>query len=281
MNTSTTAPVVAGWDASPEAQLALQRAHERALEHGLPLQVLIARGDIGRASRWADEWSRGLAEEWSELARKQLAELGRPDLVPEVREGTPAEVLVEETRTASCVVVGAGGHGPIFGRLLGSVSQHLTRHAAGPVLVVRSGGVDAGPVVAGVDGSSTSLRALAFALREGEVRGVPVEVLYVPPRLAGWAYLEGATSTELAHELEADEARVRAHVAQVLAAHRGVRASVRTPSGSAAHELARASEAASLVVVGSRGAGGFAGLLLGSVANAVLHRSHCPVAVIH
>lgn len=281
MDKQKTGHVVAGWNASIEAQLALRHAHERALREEVPLRVVIARGDIGRVSRWADEWSRGLAEEWTESARKQLAELGRPDLEPDVREGTPAEVLVDESRTAGCVVVGAGGHGPLFGRLLGSVSQHLARHASCPVLVVRSGGAADGPVVAGVDGSPSSLAALEFALHEGELRGVPVEVLYVPPRLDGWAYFEAATSAELVRELEEHDARVHADVEQALSRHPGVEVTVFTPGGSAAHEIAGASERACLVVVGSRGSGGFNGLLLGSVAHAVLHRSHCSVAVVH
>ncbi|GGO92760.1 universal stress protein [Nocardioides phosphati] len=281
MEKSMTGPVVAGWDASAEARLALQHAHQRALREDVELRVVIARGDIGRVSVWADEWTRGLAEEWSESARKLLAELGRPESVPDILVGTPAEVLIAESATASCVVVGAGGHGPLFGRLLGSTSQHLTRYATGPLLVVRAGGVATGPVVVGVDGSALSLRALEFAVREGEARGVPVEVLYVPPRLEGWAYFEGATSSELVRELEEHDAEVSQAVSRALAQHPGVPATVRTPGGSAAHELACASANASLVVVGSRGAGGFTGLLLGSVANAVLHRSHCPVAIIH
>lgn len=277
----TTARVVLGWDASPEAQLALQRAHLRARREERPLRVVIARGDIGRVSRWADEWSRGLAEEWTESARKRLAELGRPDLVPEVREGTPAEVLVEESLTASCVVVGAGGHGPLFGRLLGSVSQQLTRHATSPVLVVRQGGVDGGPVVVGIDGSELSLRALDFALDEAAARGIPLEAVYVPPRYEGWAYFDGGISSEVIREFEEHDAHVRDQALDRLAARPEVTGRVRVPVGMPAHELVRASEAASLVVVGSRGAGGFSGMLLGSVANAVLYRSHCPVAVIH
>lgn len=278
---TTTAPVVAGWDASPEARLALQWAHERARREQRRLRIVIARGDIGRVSRWADEWSRGLAEEWTESARKMLAELGRPDLVPEVREGTPAEVLVEESSTASCVVVGAGGHGPLFGRLLGSVSQQLTRHASCPVLVVRKGGADGGPVVVGIDGSELSLRALAFALAEAAARGRPVEAVYVPPRYEGWAYFDGGLSSDVIREFEEYDAKVRDQALEKLAAYPGVTGTVRVPVGMPAHELVRASEAASLVVVGSRGAGGFPAMLLGSVANAVLYRSHCPVAVIH
>lgn len=277
----TTGPVVAGWDASNEAQLALRHAHARAEREDLPLRVVIARGDIGRVSRWADEWSRGLADEWTELARKELAELGRPDLVPDVREGTPAEVLVAESATASCVVVGAGGHGPLYGRLLGSVSQHLARHATGTVLVSRSGGSESGPVVVGVDGSRQSLRALEFALHEAGSRGAALDVVHVPSRLAGWAYFEGATSPELVNELAEHAAGVSDAVTKAFDAHPDVSATLRTTGSSPAHELARAAETACLVVVGSRGSGGFAGLLLGSVAHAVLHRAASPVAVVH
>ncbi|MDO7867061.1 universal stress protein [Nocardioides jiangxiensis] len=277
----TSGPVVVGWDASPEAHLALQQAHARAERESRPLRVVIALGDIGRLSRWADEWTRGLGDEWCEKARKVLAELGRPDLVPDLVVGTPAEVLARESRTASAVVVGAGGHGPLFGRLLGSVSQQLARHAACPLLVVRAGGVAVGPVVVGVDGSPGSMAALEFALAEGAARRVPVDALYVPQHLPGYVYWEGSTPVELLRDLEAYDAEVQASVADVLSRHPEVVAQVRTADGSAAHEITRASENASLVVVGARGTGGLPGLLLGSVANAVLHHSHCPVAVIH
>ncbi|TCJ23907.1 universal stress protein [Nocardioides jejuensis] len=274
-------PVVVGWDASPEAHLALQRGHERAERTQCPLRVVIALGDIGKLSVWADEWTRGLGEEWSAKAQKVLAELGRPELVPELVEGTPTDVLIAASRTASIVVVGAGGHGPLFGRLLGSVSQQLARHAACPLLVVRAGGVAVGPVVVGVDGSPGSMAALEFALAEGAARRLPVDALYVPQHLPGYVYWEGPAPVELLRDLEAHDAQVRATVEAALAGHPDLVAQVRIAEGSAAHEIARASENASLVVVGSRGTTGSSRLLLGSVANAVLHRSHCPVAIIH
>lgn len=282
METSTK-PVVLGYDGSREADGALREAVELSRRHEWPLRIVVARGDLHRLSAWADGWTHGLAEEWAQLAAKRLAELGATATEIDIRDGLAVPVLVEESATAACVVVGALGHGVVVGRLQGSVSQHVSRHATCPVLVVRDGSAPEGPVVVGVDGSAASLQALEFALHEAGLRECRLDVLYAPQRINGYGVGDPGgvgVAVDLLRVLRAHDEQVLEQVAAVIAKHPGVDVAVRTVDGSPARELVRASKEAALVVVGSRGAGAFEGLLLGSVSAAVLRRARCPVAVV-
>jgi nucleotide-binding universal stress UspA family protein len=91
---------------------------------------------------------------------------------------------------------------------------------------------------------------------------------------------EGDEAAELLAALDAREAGVLRSTADVIARHEGVEVEVRVATGRPADALARESLRADLVVVGSRGRGAFAGMLLGSVSAEVLQRARCPVAVI-
>jgi len=280
---TNTKPVVLGYDGSREADGALRGAVDLARRHEWPLRVVVARGDLHRLSSWADEWTHGLAEEWVQSAAKLLAELGATATEIDIRDGMAAPVLVEESADAACVVVGALGHGALVGRLQGSVSQHVSRHAACPVLVVRDGGSPQGPVVAGADGSTASLEALEFALHEAGLRECRLDIVYAPQHINGYGVGDPGgvgVAVDLLRVLRAHDEHVLAEVAAVVADHPGVAVDVRTVDGSPARELVRASKQAALVVVGSHGAGAFEGMLLGSVSAAVLRRAHCPVAVI-
>jgi nucleotide-binding universal stress UspA family protein len=273
-------PVVVGFDGSKEAGEALGFGAELARMHGWPLRVVIARGDLHRLSAWADEWTQGLAEEWAADAVKMLAE-DEMEAVVVVADGLAAQVLVAESRQAAAVLVGATGHGFVTGRLQGSVSQHVCRHAASPVVVVRPGGRNDGVVVVGVDGSGSSLRALELALHEAGLRGLQLEVLYAPEHVRAYGFPAPVVlPAELVRSLRAHDESVLDAVAAVVADHPGVDVAVRTVEGAPARALVRASEDAALVVVGSRGVGAFEGVLLGSVSAGVLRGAHCPVAVV-
>lgn len=273
-------PVVVGYDGSKEADEALRFGVELARRHGWTLRVVIARGDLHRLSAWADEWTQGLAEEWAEAAGKLLAE-GGTEAVVTIADGLPAQVLVAESSQAAAVLVGARGHGFVTARLQGSVSQHVCRHAASPVVVVRDGGRADGPVVVGVDGSGTSLRALEFALHHAGLSGLRLEVLYAPEHVQAYGFpAPGVLPVELVRTLRAHDEAVLDAVAAVVADHPGVQVAVRTVDGAPVRALVDASQDAALVVVGSRGAGAFTGLLLGSVSAGVLRRAHGPVAVV-
>lgn len=270
-------PIVVGFDNSPDSRLALRWAAELASLLQLPLRAVVARGDLYKLSRWADEWTRGLADEWTELLRQQLEELGFAGAEVAVIDGLAAEVLVQESRAAFSVVIGSGGHGRLSAALQGSVSQHVSRQAECPVVVVRRTAAEgACRVVVGVDGSEPSMKALEFALHYAGMRGLFLTVVHCAE---SWDDL-GEAGGGLVGVLDSRRTLVLTRAAKVIAQHEGVDVRMKEAGGSPADALEEESRQADLVVVGSRGMGAFSGMLLGSVSGEVLRRAHCPVAVI-
>jgi len=281
MDTTSNKRIVVGFDSSPEAALAVRWAADEARRRELGLRVVIARGDLYTVSSWADEWTQGLAEEWGSRARKLLAELGADDTEVVVRDGLPSGVLTKESEEAEAVVIGSRGHGAVTGLFQGSVSQQVTRHAACPVIVVRRAeDASSTKVVVGVDGSSASLDALRFALDFAARRGYAVTVIFCPDRWQAYGDERPAELVpELIAELEAREQLVQDEIAQA-GREAGVAVDVQLVASRPAHALSEASHSAAVVVVGSRGRGAFAGMVLGSVSADVLRTAHCPVIVV-
>jgi nucleotide-binding universal stress UspA family protein len=198
--------------------------------------------------------------------------------------GSPAQDLVEASRHAREVVVGAHGRTPTTHVPLGSVADAVVRHAACPVVVVReqhSASSLAGPVVVGVDGSTVSAKAVAFALEQAAHRGTSVVAIH-----AWWLeVVDGVVvTTPGSPEWQRAAERMELEAAETLAGHRerypDVDVSIRLVRSRAAEALVEASAEACLVVVGARGRGGFAGLLLGSVSRELLMHAQGPVAVV-
>jgi len=194
--------------------------------------------------------------------------------------GHPAEVLVSKAKGATMLVVGSHGHGGFAGMLLGSTSNQLLHHACVPVVVVNSTATMAdGRIVVGVDGSPASIDALRWALAEARVRHVGVDVVHA------WQYpgvlFFGETMVIAADDVEAGAKEVLEHTMAAVADERAdldVRTSVER--GHAVGVLTEHAKDAGLVVVGSRGRGGFSGLLLGSVSSEVVHHATCPAVVV-
>ncbi len=140
-------------------------------------------------------------------------------------------------------------------------------------------------IVVGVDGSEISYQALSWAVDEAESRTLPLTVVtaVVPvPTLATWpvdAVYGSVTEADLGRARETALAML-----DKLTAERGrpvsVDVDVRAMVGQPAHVLVRVGRDARCIVVGSRGAGGFGRLLLGSVSTAVVHHAPCPVTVV-
>lgn len=136
-------------------------------------------------------------------------------------------------------------------------------------------------IIVGIDGSDHSLRALDWAVREAAARQLPLTVIAVYRAAAGF------WGGPMVYHQDTDlGARTREDVEDVTgkalanAAARPVSVTVRVVCGIPAEELVEASKNADMVVVGSRGTGGFSRLLLGSVSSQVVHHAHCPVVVI-
>lgn len=133
-------------------------------------------------------------------------------------------------------------------------------------------------IVVGVDGSDQAITALEWALDEGRLRGAEVAVVhafYLFPDLS-----ETAVLTEEPDMFLRAEELLRKTVEPALATRPGVHMTTRALQGPPARTLLDAAAGADLLVVGSRGRGGFAGLLLGSVSQQCVHHAPCPVVVV-
>ena len=278
----TVRPVVVGVDGSASAYRAVEWAVGEAHRRGVGLRLV-------RAFSWttADHptgWVARYRDEMLDVSRRQVARAlrvaadTRPDVEAEfaVEIGAPIEVLSSEARRAQLLVLGDRGLGEVAGLVLGSVAVSLAARGACPVVVVRGerAGAD-GPVVVGVDGSPVSEAALAFAFDAAAARGVDLVAVH--------AWSPTAIDEELASFVEWDASAESAVLAERLAGwgqkHPQVAVRRTVVRDGAVRALVTASAGAQLVV-GSRGRGNAAGLLLGSVSHGVLHGAHCPVAVV-
>lgn len=191
--------------------------------------------------------------------------------------------LLERSADTELLVLGARGLGRFREFALGSVSRQCLHHATVPVAIVRPHQPPADAthprVVVGVDGSETAQRALDWALEAGRRRQASVAVIHAWVRpFVGGVYVpvlaDHMPFEKIAHDIvdtavdAADTTGLPGPVERIVA--RGNPASV----------LVDAASGADLVVVGSRGLGGFKGLLLGSVSHDVTHHAPCPVVVI-
>jgi len=137
-------------------------------------------------------------------------------------------------------------------------------------------------IIVGVDGSGHSRLALEWAMEEAAVRQMPLRVLTVHPAIVG--YFGGVVTTPGDLELtERTQAAVKKEADEVLAGLDGPHPESVTVSavhGFPVEELVNASKDADMVVLGSRGVGGFTRMLVGSTAGQVVQHAHCPVVII-
>lgn len=287
--------ILVGVDGSASATHAVRWAAREAARRHVPLRLFHACA-LPPAAPHASSLTRvGVTESLIEQGHQWLrqAEWDAHDVAPgievhrDLRVGGAAALLIDESGSARLAVLGSRGLGGFSGLLVGSVSVGVAEHGHCPVVVVRGRTLEdpppeGGPVVVGMDGSPVSDTAAAFAFDEASLRGVPLVAVHtwmdpsvgetwsVPPfdidldaiaedetrllaeRMAGWGE-------------KYPDVRVR----QVVVRDRPVRG------------LLTAADGAQLLVVGSRGRGGLAGMTgLGSTSHALLHHSTCPVAVV-
>ena len=280
-------PVVVGYDGSATSRVALMAAATEAerrraalrVVHGLgvrPYEEVFPEGAVVQDHL---PWRRAAEESLAEAAQAVVEAHPGLDVSTCVRMAAPTVLLLQESHGAQLLVVGARGNGGFPGLTVGSVAAHLTSHARCPVLVAHPDVDPSLPVAVGVDGSESCMSAIAFAFDAADLRGVGLTAVhsYQP-----WAY---DPAVDAHPEEEADI--VTEHAALVSEALAGwgakypdVQTRVVIRRGQPASALIRETTAAQLVVVGSRGRGGFRGMLLGSVSRAVVHHAGCTVVVV-
>lgn len=284
-------PIVVGYDGSAGARAALRWALDEADRRRAPLRVVHAVEAALPGSVFPMPWApagdtrhlraqSSLADATAEAARR------RPgiEVVGRTLDGSAVSVLCEQSKTARMVVLGSRGLGGFTGLFVGSASVAVAAHAHCPVVVIRDGDPErwpGKPVMVGVDDSPGAQLAVSFAIEEAAVRGVGLVAVraWTPPAQVPWRS-DVRTHDRDAAQLESVEAALLTAAVQVWAdRYPSVPVTTRLVPGEARRALSATSQDAQLMVVGSRGRGGFAGLVLGSVSQYLLQHSHCPVVV--
>lgn len=286
------ARVIVGVDGSEGSVEALRWATHEAARRGAPLHVMtcaqlpvtVEAGMVG-AGAFAGSTMDAIVHEQEQINQRAV-DLARSfglqlTVTGETVLGAPGYALVSASHDDDVVVIGATSHPGRLTDVLGSVATVVAHRAKGAVVVVHgSGRAERGitRIVVGVDGSPASDAGLLWAT-EAALRCEAGLVL-----VHGWVYpyLGSRTSvSEPRDEMRLDAMRVleasaaKAHeLAPAVACH-----SIITEEGPAKAILDAAADA-DLIVVGSRGHGGFTALLLGSVSRTVLQHAPCPVAVV-
>jgi nucleotide-binding universal stress UspA family protein len=279
MSTSLHAPVVVGVDGSPGAQASVDFAADEALRRHAPLRVvhvyqpeMVFGPSLGTGYDPVVPLRLARRIAGAEADRIARTHPGVPVTAVTV-VGDPGTNLIGESQHAALVVVGSRGTGTFRSLLLGSVSARVAIHADAPVVVVPRHVEGTDGILVGVDGSPGSVAALGFAFEEAALRDTGLTAVYawtVPPA-GGLGSADEAADRRLAEALAGWQEKYP----QVRVQRRSV------PSGNPLATLIEEATAVQLVVVGSRGRGAFASLLLGSVSDGLVRHCPVPVAVVH
>lgn len=288
--TSTHARIVAAVDGSPRSlQAALWAADEAALRHEPMRLVHAVEDDVLTYGAWVappQSYFDALRADGEQILAdaRDAVQDRHPglDLTVALYTAGPVPALLEESGSALLLVLGAHGRGDAGGLLLGSCVVAVAEHARCPVAVVRGRDDDDppptdGPVIVGVDGSPVSDAAVASAFDEASWRRadlVAVHAWTAPAAYRRDARAGSGTSETSEHEVLAErlagwqEKYPDVTVRRVVDRNHPVRS------------LLEHSRGGQLLVVGSRGRGGFTGMLLGSTSQSLIHHATLPVLVV-
>ena len=286
--------VVVGVDGSEQALTAARWALDVAARRHQPLEVVhswsvplppvgLGPAPVGLNDDNIRQAAQRVLDDSVEALGSEAPEV---DITGTLYPGTPTAALLEAGERAAMVVVGSSGLDRVTEFILGSVTQQVVAHANCPVAVVPSKGsdepgVEAGRVVVGIDGSQLSVDATHIAFEEASLRHTGLTLLHAwsaPGYDTAGVVLPDSFALEDAHS---DELRAMAEtVAGLGEKYPDVHIQQRLRHGRPSKVLADASHGAALVVVGSRGHGGFASLVLGSTSRSLLHHAYSPVLVV-
>ncbi|GAB7035469.1 universal stress protein [Streptomyces sp. NPDC021749] len=277
-------PVVVGVSRSSAGRRAVDWAADAAAGRGIPLCLVHAQewpaGAAPKERRdapdqaWASHFratGQSLLDDFRESTVQRLPGLR---ITTRLLDGRPTSVLREVAEEASLLVVGAHRvPGPGEAVTFGQVGPALVGHPPCPVALVlepRQEGARSGPVVVGVDGSQASVPAVAFAFEQAAVSGADLRAVQVRrPRHGDWPADLEESYVDISEALAGWQEKypqVTVHQAVVM--------------GSPAVQLAEAAVDARCLVVGSRGLGGFRGMVLGSTSRTLSHLAPGPLVVV-
>jgi len=286
-------PIVVGIDGSPVSKVAVDWAARTAALREVPLKlvhvlnppVVMAFPEVPIPAgylQWQSEEGRTLLAVAVTTAEESALLIGKGPIAvtTEMIAGPPVPTLVDESTRAQMVVVGCRGRNALARGLLGSVSIGLVHHAKCPVAIIHDEDPlmphpSLAPVVVGVDGSPVSERAVEIAFEEASFRGVDLLAVHAWSDTgvfefpgADWSELQSSAEETLSERLAGWQERYPdVLVRRVVVADRP------------AHQLLEQAQSAQLLVIGSHGRGGFAGMVLGSVSTAVINAARMPVLV--
>ena len=283
--------ILVGVDGSPSAKVAVDWAARAAasrnvtltLVHAVNPPLVMSWSEVAMPpafAKWQEQQGAEFLADATKLAESATADGTALRVHTEMPTGPALQTLIDLSKDADLVVVGCRGHGAVGRAVLGSVSSGLVRHAHCPVAVIHDedplmDNPAQAPVLVGIDGSPASEAATAIAFDEAARRGVELialhaisdaDVIEMPD--VDYQTLESCAQELLGERLAGwqeryPEVRVRREVVW----------------SRPARALVKLSEEAQLVVVGSHGRGGFAGMLLGSVSSSVVQAARMPVIV--
>jgi nucleotide-binding universal stress UspA family protein len=293
--------IVVGIDASAEAREALDWARTQAGEHDRIVAVhawdipLVAGYEMAIAIDPAE-----IEQGASAFLQRMVNDIGDPRIEARLAQGHPGRSLVEiaehdgddgddgddgaDGGEAAMVVVGHRGSGKAS-VILGSTANYVMHHTDRPVVIIR-GEYSGAPrnIAVGVDdhnveaGENPSVRALRFAYSLRGVEEIAVMHAWFAPGVAAGVYASAGADLE---QMDHAAVAVAEHVMELAGpAPEHVKVRAVAERGTAGFALVEASREADLVVLGSRGRGGFLGLILGSTSLEVAAHSHAPVAII-
>jgi nucleotide-binding universal stress UspA family protein len=291
-STASNRPIVVGVDGSTPALHAALWAADQAAQRHVPLRLVYA-DDFARACAGGLTPPQSYYDELQAAGEQLLADAAAAvrqahpelDVVVDLESAGPVPALLGRTDDARLLVVGSRGIGGFRGMLAGSSAVALVAHGRCPVAVIRGATPDAvapvtGPVVVGVDGSPTGEAAIAAAFEEASWRGAELVAVH------SWA--EFPTDRPETRRFDADRVSTEAGEHELLAERlagwqeKFPDVTVRRVIGEGrpVECLLQNAVDAQLVVVGSRGHGGFAGMLLGSTSQALIYHATCPLLVV-
>jgi nucleotide-binding universal stress UspA family protein len=282
--------IVVGVDESPAAKVAVQWAARDAELRKIPLTLVHAispevatwrdvRLPAGLA-RWQRDRGRRLVDDAFKVVEETSQHGGPAEVHSEILPSGAVPTLVDLSKDAELMVTGCRGSGQWPGRLLGAVSSGLLRYAHCPVAIIHDEDLlmsqpSQAPVLVGIDGSSASELATAIAFDEASRRNVGLVALHAwsDAGVSEWPGIDWPATESMAEEVLAER------LAGWQERYPDVKVDRTVVHDRPARQLVQRSEDAQLIVVGSRGRGGFAGMLVGSVGETVAQMARVPVIV--